>query len=357
MEAVAAETAEVTEAAEVTPEATRIEQAAEVLEMVAPDGDGAEEAAEVVADSAPDEIDALQEKLESYVAKEMEGEDLDIDTEPEEAPVSRNVGKEYRALRKRKRQVERREREMEERLHEFQAQQEKLEQGLDIIRMLQENPEAAFRKFTEMAGTDADEFYEQLTTQRLSGGEAPEASPAMQAVRRLDAQLREERAAQAREREEMAERRQAHEYERAVEGYVGEVCNIPSHPDLAEKWPNLAALRPDILQARARYAVAWAIDNSPHSTLPEIVDALDGIVAEEYSYTLGRLKGARGSGSPSSEVNPEGLGKPVDSKPKSLTLTNNDAAVTSRHGRELSHSDRVKAAASALPDLAALIGS
>ena len=175
----------------------------------------------------------------------------------------------------------------------------------------------------------------------------------MREVKRLRAELKEEREADGIRREEYQQERQQQEYQRTVEGYVREVSAIPGNDQLSERWPHLAVMRPDILESRARYAVAWAIENSPKSTLPEVVDALDGIVGEEYSYTLDRMN--RGSGNPSAEVKPEGLGKPVQSKPKTLTLTNSDAAVTSRHLREMSQSDRVKAAASALPDLVALM--
>ena len=337
----AAEVAEVVEAVE-TAEPTRVEQAAEVLEVVATEGDAE------VGDEA-DPLDAVQEKLEEYVAAEMEG-DEGGDDEP--APRE-NVGKEYRALRKRKRQIEKREQEFTEKMDQFVSQQEQLEKGLELVRLMQENPEMAFGKFAELAGTDADDFYEQLTTQRLNGGEAPEESPAMREVKRLRAELKEEREAEGIRREEYQQERHQQEYQRTVEWYVREVAAIPGNDQLSERWPHLAVMRPDILESRARYAVAWAIENSPKSTLPEVVDALDGIVGEEYSYTLDRMN--RGSGNPSAEVKPEGLGKPVQSKPKSLTLTNSDAAVTSRHLREMSQSDRVKAAASALPDLVALM--
>ena len=105
--------------------------------------------------------------------------------------------------------------------------------------------------------------------------------------------------------------------------------------------------------AKATPGSQWLLIAAGLVFLTALLDALDGIVGEEYSYTLDRMN--RGSGNPSAEVKPEGLGKPVQSKPKSLTLTNSDAAVTSRHLREMSQSDRVKAAASALPDLVALM--
>ena len=329
----------------VAPEPTRVSAAAEALEML-PTSEG-EEAAEV--EAAPTGIDAAQEQLEKYVAEEMEAE-------PEAAPVQ-SVGKEYRSLRKRRRQVEKREQEFTQKMEHFEAQQAKLEEGLELVRLMRENPEAAFTKFAELSGGDSDEFYERLTTQRLSGGEVPEESPAMKEVKRL----REEMA----ERDQMYEDREAaakKEHEEgqvlaAIDGYVGELCTIPRNEQYAEKWPHLAALRPDILEARSRYAVLWAVENSPETTLPELADALDGVVGEEYSYVLEKLNGSRGSGTPSQEVKPEGLGKPAVAKPKSLSLTNDDSAVTSRHGRDMSRTERVHAAASALPDLVAMLNN
>lgn len=319
-----------------SPEPSRVAQAAEVLEV------------EVEAEVDP----------EAEVAPEPEPEaeaEAEAELAPEEKPVS--VGKEYRALRKRKRQIEKREQDFASKMETFEQQQAKLEQGLEIVRLMQENPEEAFSKFAELSGGNTDEFYERLTTQRLTGGEAPEESPAMREVKLLRQELAEKEKLTSEREASFREEQQATAAQGEIDGYVKEMCSIPDVPEFSEKWPNLAALRPDILESRTRYAVLWAIENAPQTKLPELADALDSVVGEEYNFVLGKLNGSRGSGNPSEEVKPEGLGKPAEAKPKSLTLTNDDAAVSGRKMRDMTREDRLKAAASALPDLVAMLNN
>jgi len=315
-----------------SPEPSRVAQAAEVLEV---------------------EADV---EVEPEVAPEPEAEaEPEPEPAPEEKPVS--VGKEYRALRKRKRQIEKREQDFASKMDTFEQQQAKLEQGLEIVRLMQENPEEAFSKFAELSGGNTDEFYERLTTQRLTGGEAPEETPAMREVKMLRQELAEKEKAASEREANFHKEQQAAAAQGEIDGYVKEMCSIPDVPEFSEKWPNLAALRPDILESRTRYAVLWALENAPGTQLPELADALDSVVGEEYNFVLEKLNGSRGSGTPSEEVKPEGLGKPAEAKPKSLTLTNDDAAVSGRKMRDMTRDDRLKAAASALPDLVAMLNN
>jgi hypothetical protein len=325
------------------PEPSRIEQAAEAIEVASAEAEPAAEEAEPAAE-------------EAEPAAEPEAE-----TEEPAAEEAVNVGHEYKTLRRRQRQLKRKEEAFENKVQALEAKMADLEQQTDLIRLIKEDPESALQQFTTRAGTSPDDFYEQLTTKRLGGEFEEEGNGALWNEMK---NLREEikaRDAQAEEAKEMqAQRTHEARIERAVESHVGELCGIPDSPEFAERWTNLANLRPDILEARAKYAVHWAMENSPKTTLPELADALDEVVGEEYKFTLDRLNASRQDQS-TPELNSEGqgapeLGKPA-AKPQALTLTNNDAAVTSRRARTMTQSERLQAAANALPDFKALVGN
>lgn len=345
--------------AEGAAEVSRLEQAAEALAIQEP---AASQEAEVQPETSeePGTLADVFSKEDSQPEPEPEPKpEPEPEPKPEEEPEAKphNIGKEYRALRKRKRQLEKREQEFLQKEQTFEASQARLEKGLELVRLMQDNPEKALEELASMSGSNSDEFYERLTTQRLSGGEVPEETPAMREIKRLREELAQKDQLAKERDERLSQERQQAQFQAEVTSYVKEMCSIPDVEEYAQKWPNLAAMRPDILEARSNYAVKWAIENSPNSTLVEVADALDEIVGEEYNFALKRLGGIRGSGTPSEEVKPEGLGNPAQAKPKSVTLTNNDAAVSSRRVAHMSRQDRMKAAASALPDLVAMLNS
>ena len=322
------------------PEPSRIDQAAEAIELEG-------------GDDAPEPDGEVPEDSPEPAAEEAE-------PEAEEAEPA-NVGHEYKTLRRRQRQLKRKEEAFDARSEALESRMADLEQQTDLIRLIKEDPESALQQFTTRAGTSPDDFYEQLTTKRLGGEDETDGESALWSeIKSLRAELetRDSRAEEAKEAQ--AEQTHNARIERAVESHVGELCGIPDSPEFADRWSHLANLRPDILEARAKYAVHWAMENSPKTTLPELADALDEVVGEEYKFTLDRLTASR-QGQSSPEINSEGqgapgLGKPA-AKPQALTLTNNDAAVTSRRSRVMTHGERLQAAANALPDFKALVGN
>ena len=329
-------------------EPSRLEKAAEALETVdeAVAAEEAPVAAEEASEEAAEESPTPQEEAEEKPAEEE----------------AVNIGHEYKTLRRRQRQMKRREEAYEAKVAELEAKMAEIQEQANLINLIKEDPNAALREFTSRAGTSEDEFYEKMTLQRL-GGEL-ESEQQDSALWKEIKSLREERSARDTKAEEDAkaqqEQMQQARVERAVSSHVKELCSIPDSPEFAEKWPNLANLRPDILEARANYAVWWAMENSPKTTLPDLAAALDEVIGEEYKFTLDRLNASRQDQS-SPELNSEGQGVPgfekPAAKPQALTLTNNDAAVTSRRGRTMTQSERLQAAANALPDFKALVGN
>ena len=327
------------------PEPTRVEKAAEALEMAE-----ATEATEAT-EAEPEAAEAEPEAAEAAEAEAAEAE-----------PEAINIGHEYKTLRRRQRQQKRREESLSAREAELEAKMVEVQEQANLINLIKDDPSEALREFTSRAGTSEDEFYEQMTLQRL-GGELDEEDGGA-GWRNEIKQLREELKQRDVRQEEAARERQERvsqaRTERAVDGLVGEICGIPADPELASRWNNLANLRPDILKARARYAVYWAIENSPQTSRESLVDALDEVVGEEYKFTLDRLS-APNQDQRTPEINSEGQGVPgfekPAAKPQALTLTNNDAAVTSRRGRTMTQSERLQAAANALPDFKALVGN
>ncbi|MAK24855.1 MAG: hypothetical protein CL414_06505 [Acidimicrobiaceae bacterium] len=322
------------------PEPDRIEQAAEALHLAQ--------------EEAPEEVEPEPEEPAEEPAPEPE--------EAKEEPEPVNIGHEYKTLRRRQKQLRRKEEAFQAKVSELESKLAEVEAQANLINLIKEDPSAALREFTSRAGTSEDEFYEKMTLQRL--GTDPQEQQQESALWKEIKSLREElkQKDQRAEEEARAQQEQARQaaVERAVQSHVQELCSIPNSPEFSSKWQNLANLRPDILEARANYAVWWAMENSPKTTLPELADALDAVIGEEYKFTLDRLNASRqDQGSP--EQNLEGLGAPENgkpaAKPQALTLTNNDAAVTSRRGRPMTQSERLQAAANALPDFKQLVGN
>jgi hypothetical protein len=323
--------------------AERIAAAAEEIQYTedSPETTSEEKVEETVSETGSDETEA---EVEAEVEATPEGEAAPEATEPEpEAKVDAQFAALRRNQKKQEAQQVRYQEDYTKRESDLAAREAKLAPIMDAINT---NPEEAFNLLAEKSGRSSDDLFRQVAERKIKDGE-PGPAEMMDRISRLEAELasRDSRAKQHAQQTKKQRAEQA--YANRVDGFVRESENLDP-----VKFPNLTSLPPEVMRGKVRYGVEWAMVNSPNSTYPEMLKALDEIAGEEYAHQE-RSKGARVAESPA--TSPEVTRVPDKPAASSRTISNRTQAQTSSRSngaRALpSRDERLARAAAALEDM------
>lgn len=332
---------------------------------------GTDEGTEVVLSESVDRIEAAAEvmpdfEVESILEFDSEEEQVEEEKkEPEPEPEPKPEAHEFAALRRQTKKLREKEQAFEAKLDEWDrrmsAREQELQAGMERYAKLQalekEDPEA----FLKELGRDPDAHFEHMQNRRLMGGKVS-AEEVMEEVRSLRQQLAERDVEREREDSRRMQERQERELYEHIEfavkqGVTGQVKTAEGLRDVSAEFPHLFDLPPERREGFVRQGVIDCMKNRPGQvTVPQLLKALDSMVAEEQAY-IEQRRVARGQGTPADSRNPEGKREPgnpaanaEDNEVMRTSLSNVDQSASSPNRRRLEREDRIAAAARAIPD-------
>lgn len=292
--------------------------------------------------------DDVESEKDEDGAEEGDSEEGDEPSEKEKKDEPSN--RQWANFRRNKKRLEDSRRQLEYREQQLEAERQKFEQARQRLA----DPKALIEEYTRLTGKTKLQLYKEWTLQGVEFDERDENQSPEQLREQIKRELREEQEQQQRQ----AQQQQAMQLEQGIREHVEMAMEIPVNDKYANMFPNLATLDDSELRRRVDYSLRWTIKNNPQgANFGNVLTELDKEVGREYderearrSQLLGREP--RRTQAPSTS-NVDGARRAAEGKSAQrgrTSLSGNDAGGTVARKVSMDPEQRLKDAASALPD-------